>query len=153
VTVFIVLGFGSFSLLASYVLFNVMDSFALLESKTHRLGGAVAGFVLLYGVMYQSYVKIDALRTHDAVQVDGVVQPSKTGRPVKVVLGVQSSDPDMQGTFRLRAPCIDPTGQDLGLYLVTEETVFRRITESSQMHGIQITQDDGVYTIAMEDHQ
>lgn len=47
------------SLIAAYILFNFLDSSATFENKTVNLGGAAAGFVIIFWLLRNTFFKID----------------------------------------------------------------------------------------------
>jgi hypothetical protein len=53
--VFILSIIFSLSLIAAIVLFKVLKSTAIVKKAGYQAGGALAGFIIIYGSLYQSY--------------------------------------------------------------------------------------------------
>lgn len=45
----------TFSLVGSIVLFRFLKSSATIKKRTYQAGGAIAGFILIYGLLYTSF--------------------------------------------------------------------------------------------------
>ena len=43
------------SLVGAFILFKFLKSFALIKKAGHQAGGAIAGFLLIYGALYYSF--------------------------------------------------------------------------------------------------
>lgn len=143
------------SLIGAYILFKVLRATAMIKNTKFQAGGALAGFVILYGTMFQSYQslqnvkeiegrlkeakdEIGFLKTRmDASQIKGTIIP--TDRNTKIVLAVKQADPDENGQFRLSASCIDPEKDDIKVFVISEKGYkFKSIFSRDEMKGIQI---------------
>ena len=60
-TVAVVAAVFALSLLGAVVLFHFFKSSALIKQKTYQAGGAVAGFIVIYGLLFASYHQIERL--------------------------------------------------------------------------------------------
>jgi hypothetical protein len=54
----IVACFFLLSLLAAFILFALLQSYAMVEQASYRLGGAVAGFVVVFTLLFTSYSRL-----------------------------------------------------------------------------------------------
>lgn len=131
-TLAVVAGIFLLSLIGAVVLFKFFRSTAIITGKTYQAGGAIAGFILLYSVLYGSYYKIEESEYRKIVNeykvlVDKMAPKPITGRitpykrNTKVVLAVKETDPDSSGRFRLQASAVDPVNNDVRLYVITED--------------------------------
>jgi hypothetical protein len=132
------------SLVGSYVLFHLLKSSASITNKNYSAGGAIAGFVILFGALFGAYNELD--KHNDAAlkaelkgvrdclvvqqesltesQIQGTIVPYD--RYVKIVLGVTQTDPDnTSGVFRLSAKCIDPEKNDVKIYVISENGNYK----------------------------
>ena len=48
------------SLVAAVVLFKVLQSTAVIQKKEYQVGGAAAGFLLIYAALYSSYHQLQS---------------------------------------------------------------------------------------------
>jgi len=140
----IVIGFMFCSLVASYVLFELLKSTALVGGTKWQAGGALAGFVIVFWATqatYKSFNDIDGVQSQlESTQVElesakqrlaaktitGKIKPNLI--ETKVVLAVAATDPDGNGIFRLNGHCLDSDADDDGLrlYFIKEgRNVFR----------------------------
>lgn len=143
------------SLLGAFVLFRFLKSTAGIENKKFQAGGALAGFIILYFTMFQSYEKLqdmDKIKEKlgqvqklmeslqeklKSSQINGTVMPP--AKNVKIVLAVKQTDPDDNGQFRLSANCIDPQLDDIKLFVISENGYkFKNIFSKEEMNGITI---------------
>lgn len=139
------------SLIGSFVLFRFFKSMAIIKGKTYQAGGAVAGFILLYSVLYGSYYKIEEgeyrkivneykalLEKIEPKPITGRIKPYK--KNTKVVLAVKETDLDSSGRFRLQAAAVDPVKNELRLYVITEDTYIPYdIYSVEEMKDIEIS--------------
>lgn len=124
----------SLSLLGAVVLFKFLKSSAVIEKKEHRVGGALAGFLLIFGTLDATYLHVAASRAEDAGlwTIRGAVryQGELSAEPLKVeVLPPEPTLVASDRRFLLRnvplskgeLPClyIGETGQTLP---ITDET-------------------------------
>lgn len=132
------------SLLGAYVLFKYLKSEAQVSSRWYQAGGALAGFVIIYGLLYGSYYQI----VSHGPEITGKVAPAL--RSVKLVLSVAEQEPDNQGDFKLTTPFnLDLQKSDVRLYLLTQgDKVFedsgtpilliKHFTERQEMKNLDI---------------
>jgi hypothetical protein len=118
------------SLVAAFVLFKILQSTAAIQKKEYQVGGAAAGFLVIYAALYGSYAQLQkapiaacqaqlALDEHE-LGIQGIVEP-----PVKnatIVLAVQQVNLADDGRFGLKAKGVDPSRDSLSLYVITEKT-------------------------------
>lgn len=145
------------SLGGTYVLFKFLESYAKIENKKYLAGGAIAGFILIFGAMTTFYNSLedrkikslqaelasakteltDAKNELKESNIEGTVV-SKIKNP-KVVLAIKQMDPDVSGKFRLSAKCIDPEKDDIKVYVVYEKGYkFKSIFKEDDMKNIRI---------------
>jgi hypothetical protein len=132
------------SMLAAVILFKFFQATAFITTKEYQLGGAIAGFVIVYLMLNSSYNTISGAKDNLAVRdekiehmskelgelqrysaahyVEGVVDPYS--EKTKVILAVTETDLPVNKQFRLSAPCIDPSKGRLELYILKEGRVF-----------------------------
>ena len=146
-TVAVVAAVFALSLLGAVVLFHFFKSSALIKQKTYQAGGAVAGFIVIYGLLFASYHQIErlakdkmradlatiqatltTLETTNAslkkqlesfVVVSGVVAPDR--QPLKVRLVVAAVEPDSGGRFSFRVPAVLLDSPSAAVYAVTDD--------------------------------
>jgi hypothetical protein len=139
------------SMLAAVILFKFFQATAFITTKEYQLGGAIAGFVIVYLILNSSYntisgakdklavkneeieqmneeieqmkEELEELRKYSAAHyVEGVVDPYS--EKTKVILAVTETDLPINKQFRLSAPCIDPSKGRLALYILKEGRVY-----------------------------
>ncbi|SPE36594.1 hypothetical protein SBA6_590043 [Candidatus Sulfopaludibacter sp. SbA6] len=125
------------SLLAAFVLFKILQSTAAIQKKEYQVGGAAAGFLVIYMALYGSYSQLQkaqlassqaqlaacqAQRDADEheLTIQGIVEPSV--KDAQVVFAVNSVNLGDNGRFRLNAKGVDPAKDSLSLYVITEKT-------------------------------
>ncbi|MEJ2010076.1 MAG: hypothetical protein P8Z30_18295 [Acidobacteriota bacterium] len=102
------------SLGGAYVLFKLLKSSAVIKTHKYRAGGAVAGFLIIYGMLFGSYYKI----ARQGPTISGTVGPGL--HDVKVVLAVAEEQPDSDGHFKLATPFnLNLKKSNARLYLLT----------------------------------
>jgi hypothetical protein len=131
------------SLLGATVLFKFFKSSAIIKNKKYQAGGAIAGFILIFGVLYTTYANIEAKKYEDLVQqnkqlknkydllktnydeqmnkklqIKGRINPFHSGY-TRIILTGNEVNPDSDGKFSLEAPCLDPK-DGAYLYVVRE---------------------------------
>jgi len=121
---------------AAFVLFKILQSTAVIEKKEYQVGGAAAGFLLIYAALYGSYHQLqaqqaDRLQTQlqqasqslaecnkklpPDVTIRGGVDPPI--RDATVILGWESTTPDDKGLFILNTK-----GKPRSVYVITGKT-------------------------------
>lgn len=138
------------SLGGTYVLFKFLESYAKIENKKYLAGGAIAGFILIFGALTTFYNSLEdkklksleadlASAKHELKEsnIEGTVI-SKIRNP-KVVLAIKQMDPDVSGKFKLSAKCIDPEKDDIKVYVVYEKGYrFKSIFKEDDMKNVRI---------------
>lgn len=117
------------SLAAAVVLFKVLQSTAVIQKKEYQVGGAAAGFLIIYATLCGSYAQLQkaplqACQTQLAVDerelaIQGTVTP-----PIKnatIVLGIKQVSLADDGRFGFTAKGLDPGRDPLSLYVITEK--------------------------------
>ncbi len=111
------------SLAGAAILFKYFKSSAIIKEKTYQAGGAIAGFILIYGALYAAYDHLDKRgyedlkRRHEQLQeqhrqlservaINGKLDPFR-GEPTRIIVALQEVNPDSGGRFKLQASCID----------------------------------------------
>lgn len=123
------------SLLGAVVLFRFFKSSAIIKKKAYQAGGAVAGFAIVYSLLFGSYYQIERLekqKLEAAIQaleekvkkldidvVSGVVAPDN--QPVKVRLVIDAVEPDSDGKFKFKVPRILLESPTAALYAITDD--------------------------------
>lgn len=137
------------SLVGAYILFAVLKSVAQISNKAYQAGGALAGFIILYGTMFQSFQSLHniektenelraAQNKLDNIEINGTITPSSHND--KIVLAAQQTDADDNGKFKLLAKCISPEDDDVKVYVISPDGRYKswRISSKEQMKNIQI---------------
>ena len=122
-------------LLGAVVLFRFFKSSAIIKKKAYQAGGAVAGFVIIYSLLFGSYYQIERLEkqkleaTIHALEekakkleidvISGVVAPDN--QPVKVRLVIDAVEPDSDGKFKFKVPRILLESPTAALYAITDD--------------------------------
>ena len=132
------------SLGAAWVLFKLLGSTAGVTRKEYQLGGAAAGFLIIYSALYASYSqlvrqKIDDIQNDahqqigaakeradacDAklaanereIRIGGTVTPVE--RNATVILAVKAMTLPDNGKFVLPAKGVDPKKDDVAIYII-----------------------------------
>jgi hypothetical protein len=135
------------SLGAAWVLFKVLGSTAAVTRKEYQLGGAAAGFLIIYSALYGSYSqlvhqKIDDIQKEaqqevgaakdraaacDAklaidereIRIGGTVSPVE--RNATVILAVKAMTLPDNGRFILPAKGVDPKKDDVAIYIIGDK--------------------------------
>jgi hypothetical protein len=123
------------SLVGAVVLFRFFKSSAIIKKKAYQAGGAVAGFAIIYSLLFASYYEIERQETkrlkHTIADlevkvkeleidvVSGVVEPDN--QPVKVRLVFDAVEPDSDGKFKFKVPRILLNSPTLALYAITDD--------------------------------
>lgn len=117
------------SLAGAIVLFRFFRSSAMVKHKTYQAGGAIAGFVIIYGILFASYSQVNTISNgklqekYDTLRQEhnmlretnerlraGARFSGKIGpvlRPIKIILAVASGEPDAKGNFSLKVQNLD----------------------------------------------
>jgi len=134
------------SLVAAFLLFKFLDSKAEIVSKGYKAGGAIAGFIIVYGMLYGSFYKISGAQEkleeqkntieelqskiserdkfQQVRQFQGTIEPYS--EHTKVVLAVTESDiqDPINRRFRLSAQCVDLIKGKFSLYVLRAGRVY-----------------------------
>jgi len=141
------------SLVGAVILFKFFKSSAIVTGKKYQAGGAIAGFIIIYGILYGSFYNIEKtgyqklIKEHrqyseilNAKHITGTINPYKEN--IKIILAVKETDPDRSGTFKLKASCLDPENDDVRLYVMLgDKYVHYNIYSNEEMNGIDIPID------------
>jgi len=145
------------SLTGAIVLFKFLKSSALIKNEKYKAGGAIAGFIILFGVIFGSYYELKKNKIADlqnelkkecqksvlleqklqASTIDGIITPNI--QETKIVLAVEQTDADSDGRFRLIAKCIDPQADMIKLYAIYNsgsKYKTKGINSKEEMRGI-----------------
>jgi hypothetical protein len=153
------------SLSAAVILFKYLKSSATVTDERYQAGGAIAGFIIISGILYPAYYTIEMrdyktlITTHEKLQNDykelinehqklsqmsvisGNISPYQ--QYTKVVLAVKETDLDPTGDFQLRVRCIDPKEDDIRVHVIMpDKPVFYNIHTQEQMTNIKIHLSD-----------
>jgi hypothetical protein len=129
------------SLVAALVLFKILQSTAAIQKKEYQVGGAAAGFLLIYGALYLSYAHLQngqlttcqtTLAANEAklavdeseLSIQGTVEPAIEN--ATIVLTVKETNPDTEGRFLLKKKGVDLDKDSVALYVVTETKYFKK---------------------------
>ena len=117
------------SLAAAFVLFNILKSTAVIQKKEYQVGGAAAGFLLIYAALYGSYHQLQdnslareaqdkSLAACQAERLEDVIIQGTINPPIKqatVILGRDSTTADDGGRFSLKTK-----GAPQSVYVIKE---------------------------------
>lgn len=128
------------SLSAAVILFAFFKSTAVVQTKTYQAGGAIAGFIIVYGILHVSFYKISGYQAtieaqkkelsalkaqigecneyRKARDIQGTVDPYSDH--TKLVLAVTEADLPINKKFRLSAPCVDLQKARYSVYVLKE---------------------------------
>jgi len=107
------------SLAAAIVLFAILKSEAIIKKKESQVGGAAAGFLLIYSMLYGSYYQIQKLQVAacqallEDVTVQGSIDPPEQA---VVILGRDSFPTDSNGRFLIKTK-----GTPQSVYVINHE--------------------------------
>jgi hypothetical protein len=101
------------SLVAAFILFYILKSTAKIEKKEYQVGGAAAGFLLIYSALYGSYHQLQnasltacrASLSEQAGLLEDVTVEGRIDPPIKeaaVILGRDSTTADDSGRFLVK---------------------------------------------------
>lgn len=140
----------SMSLFGSYVLFKILKATAVIKNEKFQAGGALAGFIILYVTMFQSYQPLrDAKDTENKLAETRALLANRTIKGslipnlsnTKIILATQQTDTDSEGKFKLLTKCINPDDDDIKVYVISANGSFvsRRLSSMEQMDNFNIT--------------
>lgn len=135
------------SLLGAVILFKFFKSAALVRTKEYRAGGAIAGFIILFGILYSSYYQLEKSEYHSIIadykrlnetkQIFGTVEANQPN--TRILLAIEDTAPDGAGEFSMRARCIDPKDGQIAVYAITPDRYFSRlILRAEDMKNVRI---------------
>ena len=104
------------SLIGAVVLFKFLRSAALIKNSKYQAGGAVAGFLLIYGALFGSYSRLVEAST---IRVAGTVSPSQY--PLKVILAMGEAAPDSNGNFSIDTARVDVSRVPVKVLVLTDD--------------------------------
>ena len=147
------------SLLAAWILFKFLQSTAAITKKEYQMGGAAAGFLIIYGALYYSYSGLaksaldDSKRQLAACQValktsgdnnvevpiKGVVDPPL--RNAQIVFATRIFPLPDDGTFRFSARQSDiKSNNPAAIYIINEqEHNYLQLDQDEDFRNIRIT--------------
>ena len=159
VTVGVVTILFTLSLLAAWILFKFLQSTASITKKEYQMGGAAAGFLIIYGALYYSYSGLAksalddskrqlavcqaALKTSGAndeeVAIKGVVDPPL--RNAQIVFATRIFPLPDDGTFRFSARRSDiKSDNPAAIYIINEqEHNYLQLDQNEDFGNIRIT--------------
>ena len=122
-------------LVAAWLLFRILQSTAAITRKDYQLGGAAAGFLIIYSALYYSYrelarIDVEGMRAEAAscatslsaaereLPIGGTVSPVL--KNATVVLAVKTITLPDDGRFRLPAKGIDLKRDAVSIYVIGE---------------------------------
>lgn len=148
----VVLVLFALALLGAFTLFKFLESSAFVRNKTYQAGGAIGGFVILYGILYSSFYSMESNEYHkikseyerlkqkfELAQISGSIVPYQ--KDTAIILAVEKTDPDANGNFKFRAPCIDPEVSEPRIYVMRDGRHISLMLSEEEMNGIQIPMD------------
>lgn len=137
------------SLVGAYILFAILKSVAQISNKAYQAGGALAGFIILYLTMFQSYQSLHhievtekelkvAKKSLEKNEINGTIIPNS--QTAKIVIATQQTDADDNGKFKLLAKCISPEDDDVKVYVIFQDGRYRslRIPSTDKMKNLEI---------------
>jgi hypothetical protein len=104
------------SLIGAVVLFRFLKSTALIKNGKYQAGGAMAGFLLIYGALFGSYAKLVEAST---IRVAGTIRPSQY--PLKVILAMGEAAPDSNGNFSIDTAHVDVSRVPVKVLVLTDD--------------------------------
>ncbi len=124
------------SLAAAWILFKVLKSTAAVTRREYQLGGAAAGFLIIYSALYFSYQQLAGMNLNDEkaklsacetkvmddereLPIKGTVSPVL--RNATIVLAVNSINLSDDGRFGLSARGVDPKKDPISIYVIGEK--------------------------------
>jgi hypothetical protein len=107
------------SLLAAVLLFKFFESTAVITTKEYKAGGAIAGFIIVFLMLFYAYSRIVPTKELSGT----LVKPPESAI---VVLGINDTQPDQNSAFNLKSPaaCVAPNNDHLALYVLSPDGRF-----------------------------
>jgi len=159
VSVVVVTILFTLSLFAAWILFKFLQSTASITKKEYQMGGAAAGFLIIYGALYYSYSGLAksalddskrqlavcqaALKTsadNDAeIAIKGVVDPAL--RNAQIVFATRIFPLPDDGTFRFSARRSDiKSDNPAAIYIIDEQQHnYLQLDQDEDFGNIRIT--------------
>jgi hypothetical protein len=147
------------SLFAAWILFKFLQSTASITKKEYQMGGAAAGFLIIYGALYYSYSELAksalddskhqlagcqaALKTSQdndkEVALKGVVDPAL--KDAQIVYATRILPLPDDGTFRFSARLSDlKSDNPPAIYIIDEqEHNYLQLDQDEDFGNIKIT--------------
>ena len=147
------------SLLAAWILFKFLQSTAAITKKEYQMGGAAAGFLIIYGALYYSYSGLAksalddskhqlavcqaALKTSadndEEVGIKGVVDPAL--KNAQIVFAIRIFPLPDDGTFRFSARRSDlKSNNPPAIYIINEqEHNYLQLDQNEDFGNIRIS--------------
>jgi len=147
------------SLLAAWILFKFLQSTAAITKKEYQMGGAAAGFLIIYGALYYSYSGLaksalddskrqlavcqatlkTTLDNDEEVAIKGVVDPAL--RNAQIVFATRIFPLPDDGTFRFSARRSDiKSDNPAAIYIIDEqEHNYLQLDQDEDLGNIRIT--------------
>jgi hypothetical protein len=127
------------SLLAAVVLFKVLKSTAVISRKEYQVGGAAAGFLVIYFALFTSYHQLQGAQLTACksgllpdIAVQGLVMP-----PLKnatLIVGHESAALDDSGRF-----FVTTRGEPQSLHIITGDThISHTIWPGDDLRNVKI---------------
>ncbi len=152
------------SLIAAWILFKFLQSTAAITKKEYQMGGAAAGFLIIYGALYSSYTHLATLARDQSkndlatcvanlqktgesdaeVGIKGVVDPPP--KDAWVVFATKTVSLPDDGTFRFSARQKDVKSMDPPvIYIITEQKHNQRqLDPGDDLSNVKISLPKGV---------
>ncbi|MBZ5726419.1 MAG: hypothetical protein LAP87_15640 [Acidobacteriia bacterium] len=147
------------SLVAAWILFKFLQSTATITKKEYQMGGAAAGFLIIYGALYSSYTHLATVARDQSkndlavcvtnlqkskdensdVSIKGAVDPPP--RNAWVVFATKTVSLPNDGTFRFSARRKDVKSDDPpDIYVITEqEQSHQQLDPGDDLSNVKIT--------------
>jgi type II secretory pathway pseudopilin PulG len=135
----IVVSLFGLSLFAAIILFKFLKSTALITNEKYQAGGAIAGFIIVYGMLHGSFTQLadysQTIRTDvqtigeqktrleqlskftQESTLTGTVTPNTPD--TLVLISAWEGQADLGGEFSLKAPCL--VGNDAVKLIITQQ--------------------------------
>jgi len=139
------------SLVAAVILFKFLKSTALIKNEKYQAGGAIAGFIIVYGMLHGSFTQLsgysETIRANQQTigdqktrldQLSKFTQESTLSGSVTpnrpdtlVLISAWENAADLGGEFSLKAPCL--AGNDfVKLIIMQEGRFFTKLIKSGE---------------------
>jgi len=136
------------SLLAAWVLFKYLQSTAAVNKPGYQIGGAAAGFVIIFGALSLTYMKVDNSKNQDNInalksQLDSANAELAKG---KACLADQYSEVTFAGT-------VTPSVQDANVVLGVSEVPLQQDGKFAiKVHHVKPSDLPYIYVIGADSH-